>query len=193
MCCGTRTCRYGVSGIPCWPPPSHLVDVFCGRRADGAVSVAGGGVLGLALISNYAWGISRHGCSVSATRPVAVGLEGAVPPVRALDVVRDGPDQCGYPCLRAVPVSGYRQYHPAALLAGAVGGVGFGMLFRVGASSGGTDVIVMVARKRWGVDIGSMSFISTWLSSSRPLWSWISKDPHGRLCCTWSTVTIDRY
>ena len=39
-----------------------------------------------------------------------------------------------------------------------VGGVGFGMLFRADASSGGTDIIAMVARKRRGVDIGAVSF-----------------------------------
>ena len=40
---------------------------------------------------------------------------------------------------------------------GVIGGVGYGMLFRVDASSGGMDVVAMAARKRWGVDIGTMS------------------------------------
>ncbi|MCF4151728.1 YitT family protein [Dethiosulfovibrio sp. F2B] len=46
----------------------------------------------------------------------------------------------------------------AAILAGVFGGVGIGLVFRVGASTGGTDVIVMAARKRWGVDVGMYSF-----------------------------------
>lgn len=46
----------------------------------------------------------------------------------------------------------------AAIFCGMVGGLGFGMLFRVGASSGGTDVVVMVAKKKWNVEIGAMSF-----------------------------------
>ena len=45
----------------------------------------------------------------------------------------------------------------AALLGGVVGGIGYGMLFRVDASSGGMDVVVMAAKKRWGVDVGMMS------------------------------------
>ena len=120
---------------------------------------AGGGVLGLALISNYAWGISPAWV-LSVGNAVlllwgwkALSLRFALWTlyVTVLTSV-------------AIPVFELFQYPVigntilAALLAGAVGGVGFGMLFRVGASSGGTDVIVMVARKRWGVDIGSMSF-----------------------------------
>ena len=46
----------------------------------------------------------------------------------------------------------------AAIFSGVVSGVGFGMLFRVDACSGGTDVVVMAAKKRWGVDVGAMSF-----------------------------------
>ena len=116
---------------------------------------AGGGVLGLALISNYAWGISPAWV-LSVGNAVlllwgwkALSLRFALWTlyVTVLTSV-------------AIPVFELFQYPVigntilAALLAGAVGGVGFGMLFRVGASSGGTDVIVMVARKRWGVDIG---------------------------------------
>ncbi|WP_308776448.1 YitT family protein [uncultured Bilophila sp.] len=120
---------------------------------------AGGGVLGLALISNYAWGIS---------------------PVWVLSVGNAALLLWGWKALSfrfaiwtlyvtaltsvAIPVFELFRYPVigneilAALLAGAVGGLGFGMLFRVGASSGGTDVIVMVARKRWGVNVGAMSF-----------------------------------
>ena len=80
-----------------------------------------------------------------------------------------------------------------ALLAGAVGGVGFGMLFRVGASSGGTDVIVMVARKRWGVDIGSMSFyINVVILFASFVVVDIEKILMGGLLLYVETVTIDR-
>lgn len=45
-----------------------------------------------------------------------------------------------------------------AVAAGIVKGIGGGMVFRTGASSGGTDVIVSVLRKRFGVEIGKYSF-----------------------------------
>ena len=46
----------------------------------------------------------------------------------------------------------------AALLAGICGGLGMGLVFRVGGSTGGTDVLVVAAKKRWGVDVGMFSF-----------------------------------
>ncbi len=46
----------------------------------------------------------------------------------------------------------------AALLSGVVGGIGLGILFREGASSGGTDVLTAAAKKRWGMDLGAASF-----------------------------------
>ncbi|NLL35959.1 MAG: YitT family protein [Fretibacterium sp.] len=120
---------------------------------------AGAGVTGLALITHYAWGLS----------PVWVITLG-----NALLLL------WGWRFLSArfafwtlvssvltsvmVPIFERFQYPVignsmlAALLCGLVGGLGFGLLFRVGASSGGTDVLVMAARKRWGVDVGSMSF-----------------------------------
>ena len=91
----------------------HVVDVFRGRRADGAVSVRGRRRARARPDQQLCVGdIPGMGAQRRQRRPAAVGLEGAVPPVRALDAVRDGPDQRGYPRLRAVPVSGHRQYHP---------------------------------------------------------------------------------
>lgn len=45
-----------------------------------------------------------------------------------------------------------------AILAGVVKGVGGGLVFRAGASLGGTDIIVTVLRKRWGVEVGKYTF-----------------------------------
>lgn len=46
----------------------------------------------------------------------------------------------------------------AALLAGVVGGLGMGILFREGGSSGGMDVVSAVLKKRYGIEVGSASF-----------------------------------
>lgn len=45
-----------------------------------------------------------------------------------------------------------------AMLAGVIKGIGGGIVFRCGASLGGTDIIVMVLRKRLGVEVGKYSF-----------------------------------
>lgn len=44
-----------------------------------------------------------------------------------------------------------------ALIGGALKGYGIGTMIRVGASSGGTDIIVLYAKKRWGVDSGALT------------------------------------
>ena len=70
-------------------------------------------------------------------RPVAVGWKALSPPVRALTLYVTVLTSVAIPVfeLFQYPVIGNTIL--AALLAGAVGGVGFRMLFRVGASSGG--------------------------------------------------------
>ena len=139
---------------------------------------AGGGVLGLALISNYAWGISP--AWVLSVGNAVLLLWGW----KALSLRF---------ALWTLYVTVIGNTILAALLAGAVGGVGFGMLFRVGASSGGTDVIVMVARKRWGVDIGSMSFyINVVILFASFVVVDIEKILMGGLFLYVETVTIDR-
>ena len=71
--------------------------------------------------------------------------------------------------------------------------VGSAILFNVGASSGGTDVVVMVARKRWGVDIGSMSFyINVVILFASFVVVDIEKILMGGLLLYVETVTIDR-
>lgn len=46
----------------------------------------------------------------------------------------------------------------AAILGGVLGGLGMGLIFLGGGSSGGTDIIVMAARKKYGIDVGMYSF-----------------------------------
>lgn len=120
---------------------------------------AGGGTVGIALLTNYAWNLSPAWVlTLSNVLLLAWGWKELsfrfvlwTIYVTALTAV-------------AVPLMSLYNYPLigntilAALLGGMVGGIGYGMLFRVGASSGGTDVIVMVARKRWGINIGAMSF-----------------------------------
>lgn len=120
---------------------------------------AGTGVTGIALLTNYLWGISPVWViTVGNTLLLLWGwrslsmrfalwtlyvtvLTSALVPIFEL---------FSYPVIENTIL--------AAILAGVVGGLGFGLLFRVDACSGGTDVVVMVVRKRWGIDVGIMSF-----------------------------------
>jgi len=45
-----------------------------------------------------------------------------------------------------------------AILAGAVKGLGSGLVLRSGSSLGGTDIIVVALRKRYGVEVGQFTF-----------------------------------
>ncbi len=120
---------------------------------------AGTGVTGIALITHYLWGISPAWVITAGNGLLllwswkALSLRFALwtAYVAALTSL-------------LVPLLELFQYPTvdnvilAALLGGVVGGLGFGLLFREGASSGGTDVIVVAAKRRWGVDVGAMSF-----------------------------------
>ena len=120
---------------------------------------AGGGVIGIALIAEYAWGVSPAWVVGIVNAILLIWGWKALSPRFALWTIYVTALSAA-----AIPVMEMFEYPVlentilAAVLAGMVGGVGFGMLFRADASSGGTDIIAMVARKRRGVDIGAVSF-----------------------------------
>ncbi|MDD2431815.1 MAG: YitT family protein [Firmicutes bacterium] len=47
----------------------------------------------------------------------------------------------------------------AAIFAGLLQGIGYGLIFRGRGSSGGTDIISMILRRKYSVNIGSMNFL----------------------------------
>lgn len=47
----------------------------------------------------------------------------------------------------------------SALCSGVLTGIGCGILFKVRASFGGTDIIAVLARKKYGITIGNMAFL----------------------------------
>lgn len=154
----------------------------------------GGGMLGLALINNCTWGISPTW---------VLNVSNAVLPLRGWKALslRFALWTLYVTVLTsvAIPIFELLQYPVvgntilAALLIGAVGGVGLGMLFHVGASSGGTDVIAMVVRKCWGVNIGSMSFyISMIILFASFMIVGVEKILMGRLLLYMETVIVDR-
>lgn len=59
----------------------------------------------------------------------------------------------------------------AALLGGTVAGAGSGLIFRSKGSTGGIDIISVIARLRWGINIGQTSFITNLLVISLSVFS----------------------
>ena len=80
----------------------------------------------------------------------------------------------------------------AALLGGLCSGIGMGLVFRVGGSTGGTDVIVAAAKKCWGVDMGMFSF---YINTAILFLSWFAVDLEqllmGGVLLYVESVTID--
>jgi len=117
------------------------------------------GLTGIALITHYAWGISpawvlalgnplllMWGWRVLSPRFVLWTLYVTV--LNTLSIMFF--ELFHYPVLHNTFL--------AAILGGVLGGLGMGLVFRGGGSTGGTDVIVMAARKKYGVDVGMYSF-----------------------------------
>ena len=117
-----------------------------------------GGVTGIALLTNYLWGISPAWVlSVGNALLLIWGWRYLSLRFALWTLYVSGLTSLVIPLLELIPYPTISEPMLAALLAGVVGGVGYGMLFRVDASSGGMDVVAMAAKKRWGVDVGIMS------------------------------------
>lgn len=59
----------------------------------------------------------------------------------------------------------------AAVFGGAVAGAGTGIIFRFKGSTGGIDIVAVIARRMWGLNLGLTSFLSNMLVISLSLFS----------------------
>ncbi len=138
---------------------------------------AGAGLAGIALLTKYVWDISPAWV-IAIGNVVLLGWGWRVLSPRFVlwtlyvsmltSVLVAFFELFQYPLLHDVLL--------ASVLSGVLGGLGIGMVFKVGASTGGTDVLVMAARKRWGVDVGMYSFYIN----------------IAILLCSWFVVDIER-
>lgn len=120
---------------------------------------AGTGVTGIALITNYLWGISPAWViTIGNVLLLVWGWRELSTRFAAWTVYVTVLTSVMVPFFELFTYPVIPNPLLAALFCGVVGGAGFGMLFRVGACSGGTDVVVMVARRRWNMEVGTMSF-----------------------------------
>jgi uncharacterized membrane-anchored protein YitT (DUF2179 family) len=117
------------------------------------------GVTGMALITNYLWGISPVWVLTIVNGLLLIWGWKAMSPRFALWTLYNT-------VLMSIALPLFEMVHYpvidnpilAALLGGVLGGLSMGILFREGGSSGGMDIIAVIVKKKWGLDVGSASF-----------------------------------
>ncbi len=122
------------------------------------------GVNGLAVLSTYVWGISpawiigigNGGLLLWAWRELSPSFVMKTAFSVALMTVL-------LKVLHILPVPVITDSLLIVVFAGLINGMGVGLVFRAEACMGGTDIIAMVLRKRYGIELGIYSFL---LSSS---------------------------
>lgn len=117
------------------------------------------GVTGLAILSNYAWGLSPAWIiAILNTFLFVWGWRQLSPrfvlwTIYVVALTTAGLKLFGmfhYPLIRETLL--------AAILGGVIKGLGIGLVIRDGSSTGGTDIVAVALRKRYGVDIGMYNF-----------------------------------
>lgn len=123
--------------------------------------LASGGLGGLALLAQYAWGLRAGVLYILANIPLAFwlvrtsGWQGLWKTVVGFVVFSVALDSTSF----------LSHYSPttnpllAALYAGIVGGIGSWFVFMAGGSSGGTGVLATILHERMGVEIGRFLFL----------------------------------
>lgn len=117
------------------------------------------GVSGIAVLSNYAFGISPVWVVAGLNAVLIIwGLKElsrrfvvwTIYSVFLLSVLLK--------VLEGIPSPDLDERLLVAILAGVVKGLGGGLVLRSGSSLGGTDIIVIALRKRYGVEVGRFTF-----------------------------------
>jgi len=118
-----------------------------------------GGISGIALMGEYLLGIPLYIGILILNIPVFIlsikelnwkftlySLIGALSMIIALPLTKP-----------YVPVPNLDLFL-AAIFSGVVNGIGGGIILRCGASTGGTDILAIISRKKWNISIGASSF-----------------------------------
>ena len=117
------------------------------------------GVTGLAVLSNYLWKISPSW--VIGTANVLLffwAWKGLSPRLVGWSIYSVALTTVALEFLKIFTYPHLSEPLLAAILGGVIKGLGVGLVFLAGASTGGTDIIVIALRKRFGVDVGLYSF-----------------------------------
>jgi uncharacterized membrane-anchored protein YitT (DUF2179 family) len=116
------------------------------------------GVSGLAVLSNYLFGISPSWVIFSGNMLLlAWGWKNLNPRFLGLTVCSIIVFSAFMPIFRMIPLPLPQDKFMATVITGVLKGAAAGMIFNVGGSGGGTDIIAMVLRRRHGIEVGQFS------------------------------------
>jgi uncharacterized membrane-anchored protein YitT (DUF2179 family) len=116
------------------------------------------GVSGLAVLSNYAFGISPSWVIAVGNLLLLVwGKKNLQPRFLGLTVCSIVVFSLFIPVFLAFPLALNEDRFMAAVVSGVLKGVAGGMIFNAGGSGGGTDIVAMVLRRRHGIEVGRFS------------------------------------
>jgi uncharacterized membrane-anchored protein YitT (DUF2179 family) len=116
------------------------------------------GISGLAVLSNYTFGISPSWViAIGNLLLLAWGRRNLQPRFLGLTVCSIFVFSLFMPIFLAFPLSLGEDRFMAAVVSGVLKGVAGGMIFNAGGSGGGTDIIAMILRRRYGMEVGQFS------------------------------------
>jgi uncharacterized membrane-anchored protein YitT (DUF2179 family) len=119
------------------------------------------GVSGLAVLSNYAFGISPSWVvAIGNFLLIAWGWKNLNPRFLALTVCSITIFSLFMPIFLKFPLPLNEDRFMATVVSGLLKGAAGGMIFNAGGSGGGTDIIAMVLRRRYGVEVGQFSIFA---------------------------------
>jgi uncharacterized membrane-anchored protein YitT (DUF2179 family) len=117
------------------------------------------GVSGIAVLSNYAFGISPAWVVAGLNAVLLIwGLKELSRRFVAWTMYSVFLLSALLKVLEGIPSPDLDERLLVAILAGVVKGLGGGLVLRSGSSLGGTDIIVIALRKRYGVEVGRFTF-----------------------------------
>jgi uncharacterized membrane-anchored protein YitT (DUF2179 family) len=116
------------------------------------------GVSGLAVLSNYLFGISPSWVIFSGNMLLLIwGWKNLNPRFLALTICSIVVFSVSMIIFRLIPLPLSQDRFMATVVTGLLKGTAAGMIFNVGGSGGGTDIIAIVLRRRRGIEVGQFS------------------------------------
>lgn len=118
-----------------------------------------GGVTGIALIGNYLLSIPFYLGVLVLNIPIfLLGLKELNWMFIVYSLVGTAAMVVALPLTRPYTPVPHLDLFLAAVFSGAIGGIGEGIILKYGASTGGTDILSIIAKKRWNISVGAFSF-----------------------------------
>jgi uncharacterized membrane-anchored protein YitT (DUF2179 family) len=116
------------------------------------------GVSGLAVLSNYLFGVSPTWVIVIGNAGLLLwGRRSLNARFLGLTIYSIAVFSIFMPVFHSFSLPLPQDKFMATLITGVLKGLSIGMIFNVGASTGGTDIIAMVMRRRHGIEVGQFS------------------------------------